>query len=185
MPLWQYFAKTLISQGFQPAKNTTFSTFLFHLLPILETLPPSYITKKMQKPLYFLRFKALPFFSIKPIILEFCIYFFLPKAVHLHTGLGRNIILNMFSSTLETKFCDLPIIIACIFQAIYDSILALQCKEQGRWEDLFPSLPQVIPFLLLLKVFLITWIPCRDNLADNILLVSPYQTIGRSCYLGK
>jgi len=71
-------------------------------------------------------------------------------------GLGRIIILNMFSSTSETKFCNLPIIIACIFQAVYDSILALQCKGQGRWGDLFPSLPQAIPFLLLLKVFLIT-----------------------------
>jgi len=67
-PLRQYFAGSLILQGFQPPKNATFSAFLTHFLPI-NTIP---YNKKTQKPLYFLRFKALLFFPIKtdnPLIL--------------------------------------------------------------------------------------------------------------------
>jgi len=45
-PLRQYFAKTLISQGFRTAKNRVFSHFLLHFLYILEVLSTSYITKK-------------------------------------------------------------------------------------------------------------------------------------------
>jgi hypothetical protein len=65
MPLRQYFAKTLILQGFQAAKNRVFSSFFAHFPLILKALPPSHITKKTQKPLYFLHFKALTFFSVK------------------------------------------------------------------------------------------------------------------------
>jgi len=36
--LRQYFAKTLILQGFQTAKNGNFSPFLPYFLPILEAL---------------------------------------------------------------------------------------------------------------------------------------------------
>ena len=46
--LRQYFAKTLILQGFQPPKNTTFSPFLPHFLPILEPLSLSHITKNAE-----------------------------------------------------------------------------------------------------------------------------------------
>jgi len=49
-PLRQYSAKTLILQGFQPRKNTTFSPFLPHFLPILEPLPLSHIAKKRRNP---------------------------------------------------------------------------------------------------------------------------------------
>jgi len=45
-PLRQYFAKTIVLQGFQPPKNTTFSPFLPHFLHILEALTPPHITKK-------------------------------------------------------------------------------------------------------------------------------------------
>jgi hypothetical protein len=40
-PLRQYFAETLILQGFQTAKNGVFSAFLPYFLPILEALPLS------------------------------------------------------------------------------------------------------------------------------------------------
>jgi len=49
----QYFVKSLILQGFQTAKNSTFSPFLPHFLPILEVQPPSHITKKRRNPYIF------------------------------------------------------------------------------------------------------------------------------------
>ena len=52
-PLRQYFARTLILQGFQPPKNTTFSPFLPYFLHILEVLSPSHITKKRRNPYIF------------------------------------------------------------------------------------------------------------------------------------
>jgi len=51
--LRQYFAKTLILQGFQPAKNRAFNPFLPHFLHILEVLPLSHITKKRRNPYIF------------------------------------------------------------------------------------------------------------------------------------
>jgi len=48
--LRQYFSESLILQGFQPAKNATFSAFLPHFLHILEPLSTSYITKKRRNP---------------------------------------------------------------------------------------------------------------------------------------
>jgi len=52
-PLRQYFYKTLILQGFQPAKNTTFRPFLPYFLPILEAQPTSYMIKKRRNPYIF------------------------------------------------------------------------------------------------------------------------------------
>lgn len=52
-PLRQYFAKTLILQGFQPHKNATFSTFLPYFLHILEALITSHIAKKRRNPYIF------------------------------------------------------------------------------------------------------------------------------------
>jgi len=61
MPLRQYFAKTLILQGFQLPKNTIFRAFLPHFLPILEALPPSHITKKRRNPYIFCVLKLCHF----------------------------------------------------------------------------------------------------------------------------
>jgi len=52
-PLRPYFAKSLILQGFQNAKNTTLSPFLPHFLHILEPLPTPHITKKHRNPYIF------------------------------------------------------------------------------------------------------------------------------------
>jgi len=52
-PLRQYFSNTLILQGFQPPKNTTFSAFLPYFLHILEALPTSHIIKKRRNPYIF------------------------------------------------------------------------------------------------------------------------------------
>jgi len=41
-----YFSESIISQGFQTAKNRVFSPFLPHFLHILVVLPTSHITKK-------------------------------------------------------------------------------------------------------------------------------------------
>jgi hypothetical protein len=46
--LRQYFAKTLILQGFQLPKNATFRPFLPHFLHILEPLSTSHITKNAE-----------------------------------------------------------------------------------------------------------------------------------------
>jgi len=62
MPLQQYLAKTLIFQGFHPPKNKNFSPFLPHFLPILETLPPSYIIKKRRNLYIFYVLKPYHFF---------------------------------------------------------------------------------------------------------------------------
>jgi len=43
-----YFAKSLILQGFQTAKNRVFSAFLPYFLHILEPLSTSYITKNAE-----------------------------------------------------------------------------------------------------------------------------------------
>jgi len=63
--LRQYFSEGLILQGFQTAKNRDFSPFLPHFLHILDPLSPSHITKKTQKSLCLLRFRASLFFPIK------------------------------------------------------------------------------------------------------------------------
>ena len=51
--LRQYFSETTILQGFQTAKNSTFSPFLPYFLPILEPLSLSHITKKRRNPYIF------------------------------------------------------------------------------------------------------------------------------------
>jgi len=61
-PLRQYFSESLILQGFQPPKNTTFSPFLPHFLPILEALSLSHITKKRRNPYIFCVLKPCYFF---------------------------------------------------------------------------------------------------------------------------
>jgi len=52
-PLRQYFSESLILQGFQATKNTTFNPFLPHFLHILEALSTSHITKKRRNPYIF------------------------------------------------------------------------------------------------------------------------------------
>jgi len=47
-PLRRYFVKSLILQGFQTAKNGVFTLFLPYFLPILESLPITYITKNAE-----------------------------------------------------------------------------------------------------------------------------------------
>ena len=51
--LRQYFSESLILQGFQAAKNSTFSPFLPYFLPILEASSLSHITKKRRNPYIF------------------------------------------------------------------------------------------------------------------------------------
>ena len=51
--LRQYFAKTLILQGFQLPKNSAFSAFLPYFLHILEALTLSHIAKKRRNPYEF------------------------------------------------------------------------------------------------------------------------------------
>jgi len=63
-PLRQYFSESLILQGFQTAKNSTFSPFLPHFLHILEPLPPFHITKKRRNPYEFYVLKPY-YFSYK------------------------------------------------------------------------------------------------------------------------
>ncbi len=48
--LRQYFAKTLIFQGFQAHKNVYFGPFLPCFIHILEALALSYLTKKRRNP---------------------------------------------------------------------------------------------------------------------------------------
>jgi len=62
MPLRQYFAKTLILQGFRPPKNINFSPFLTHFLSILEALSPSPIIKKRRNLYIFYVLKPYPYF---------------------------------------------------------------------------------------------------------------------------
>jgi len=57
----RYFVKNLILQGFQPHKNTIFSPFLPHFLPILEVQPPSHITKKRGNPYIYCALKSYHF----------------------------------------------------------------------------------------------------------------------------
>jgi len=76
--LRQYFAKTFILQGFQAYKISFFCPFLPYFLPISELLTLSHITKKIQKPLFFLRFRDLLFSPIRtgnPLFLSILIYF--------------------------------------------------------------------------------------------------------------
>ncbi len=60
--LRQYFAKTLILQGFQAPKNRAFSASLPHFLHILEALLISHITKKRRNPYIFHVLEAYYFF---------------------------------------------------------------------------------------------------------------------------
>ena len=60
--LRQYFAETLILQGFQTHKNTTFRPFLPYFFPILEPLTLSHITKKRRNPYIFYVLESYYFF---------------------------------------------------------------------------------------------------------------------------
>ena len=63
-PLWPYFTKTLILQGFQPLKIQLLTLFALFSLYFRTSIIIPY-SKKTQKPLYYLRFRALLFFPIK------------------------------------------------------------------------------------------------------------------------
>jgi len=74
--LRQYFAKTLILQGFILLKIELLALFAL-FSPYFRSTNNIPYNKKTRKPLYFLRFKALAFFSLKagnPLIL----YMFIP-----------------------------------------------------------------------------------------------------------
>ena len=76
MLLRQYFSKTLILQDFQPTKIQILVLFALFSPYFRSTITFTY-NKKTQKPLYFLRFKALLFFPIKTdntLILYILIY---------------------------------------------------------------------------------------------------------------